>query len=908
MKRLLNSYPGVSVFCFQEIHRPDLFVKSEMQRTFSGQIFWNSGQAHTEGTVIFVRQTCDLVDVKCEQTLPGLLQTLSFKYGTNHFVLYNVYASHQGEGPGVCCVDFLDSIDLSKDDVIILGDFNTVGYEIDRKSGNLTTSDGEAKRFYDELWNRGLVDIWRDQNPGTVRYTFRRSNRGLSRLDRAYVSPEVVRFLGDANYGAAIHEDHDPLFLIIRKPGFVKWGKSFWKFSNFHIADRELRHYLLDLFLVWEGRKTSFPNVCVWWDALKAEIGRVCRLFAAQSAHARRRRVDELKEELDFLTSSQDDLGLDNSDEIEAVKSDLTVLSDIDSQGAFVRARLKGLEEQMGSKDWYKKVSEKNGVNKCITALRDDRDQIVEGKADVLSHTHAFYEKLYQTEGVSVEHQTYFLDTFNRVLSPEQSASMESFISEAEAFNALKELAPGKVPGRDGLTSEFWREYWDIFGSSMVEVLNSAWVLGLLPKTMASATISILYKKGDALSLENWRPVSLLCVDYKILSKCLANRLRPLMPVLCNRSQSCGVPGRSMTDNLLMLRMVEEYCGSHSTPFFLLGADLQKAFDRVGHSWLKSVLHKMGFGPIFSGYVETMYRNIGFQVQINGAFTKPGKISRGVRQGCALSMLLFCLCLEPFLEKIRLDPRISGVPVPSPDGSIQNLKALGYADDSVILGRDRPTWDAFWEIAGKYEGASEAKFHPRKIEVCLFGDWSGKDHSFLPPQFVKQEVKVLGAMFGRSPLSSNWKQKLQNILAQLENTGAKHLSLWDKVKYINVYVLPQISHLFACCPPGDAQVKKLWQMFQNFVIGGYSVSRATLSRDFGSGGLRVPDPRLRAIASFTPVLRRYVLAESLPDESKPIWYGLLAYYIGFSLRVVAPYGAQIRFTHVFARTMSNVAS
>ncbi len=379
------------------------------------------------------------------------------------------------------------------------------------------------------------------------------------------------------------------------------------------------------------------------------------------------------------------------------------------------------------------------------------------------------------------------------------------------------------------------------------------------------------------------------------------------MPVLTHRSQSCGVPGRSMTDNLITLRLVEEYCETHGTPYFMLGADLQKAFDRVGHSWMKAVLQKMGIGPIFCGFVNTMYRDITFQVQINGALIEPAKITRGVRQGCALSMLLFVLCLEPFLETIRKEPRISGVPVPSPDGSIQDLKALGYADDSVILGRDKSTWDIFWEIARKYEEASEAKFHPRKIEVCLFGDWSGRDQSFLPPQFVKPEVKVLGAMFGKRPLSGNWGPKLKCISEQLDKTGARHLR--DKVKYINVYVLPQISHLFQCYPPEDAQVKKLWQMFQMFVIGGYSVSRATLSRDFQHGGLRVPDPRIRALASFAQVIRRYVLADTLPDETeKPIWFGLLAYYIGFTLRAVAPTGARPRFTHAFLRTPSNVAS
>ncbi len=580
---------------------------------------------------------------------------------------------------------------------------------------------------------------------------------GISRLDRAYVSNGLQRFLGPAVYTAAVHEDHDPLTLVIRKPGFVKWRKSYWKFSNFHISDPELRTQLRELFLVWDKRKALFPNVCIWWDALKAEIGHVCRSFAVGKARERRLRVEEMKEELDFLISSQDDLNLDNSDEIEAVKSELKLIAAVDSQGAFVRARLKGLEEQSGSNtDWYKKVSQQNGVNKCISAILDEHDQVLEDKKEILSRARDFYRSLYTAGNISPESQRLLLDNIDRTLSPEESSNLEDFISEDEAIKALRQMAPNKTPGKDGLTSEFWTAYWDIFGFSLVEVLNSSWVRGLLPKSMASATLSLLYKKGDALSLENWRPVSLLNVDYKIFSKCLANRLRNVMPVLTHRSQSCGVPGRSMTDNLITLRLVEEYCETHGTPYFMLGADLQKAFDRVGHSWMKAILQKMGIGPIFIGFVNTMYRDITFQVQINGAFTEPAKITRGVRQGCALSMLLFVLCLEPFLETIRKEPRISGVPVPSPDGSIQDLKELGYADDSVILGRDRVTWDVFWEIARKYEEASEAKFHPRKIEVCLFGDWPGRDKSFLPPQFVKSEVKVLGAMFGKRPLSGNW--------------------------------------------------------------------------------------------------------------------------------------------------------
>ena len=110
-----------------------------------------------------------------------------------------------------------------------------------------------------------------------------------------------------------------------------------------------------------------------------------------------------------------------------------------------------------------------------------------------------------------------------------------------------------KTPGCDGLPAEFYQTFWSILGCDLVQVFNSCYDSGTLSNSQRLGIISQLYKKGDATDPDNWRPISLLCADYKILSKTLANRLLLVIGNVINPDQTCGVPGRFIGENVAVM-------------------------------------------------------------------------------------------------------------------------------------------------------------------------------------------------------------------------------------------------------------------------------------------------------------------------------------------------------------------
>ncbi len=119
----------------------------------------------------------------------------------------------------------------------------------------------------------------------------------------------------------------------------------------------------------------------------------------------------------------------------------------------------------------------------------------------------------------------------------------------------------GKSPGIDGLPVEFFKEFWSELGEDLLSVLNESLTEGFLPLSCRRAVITLLPKKGNLQEIKNWRPVSLLCSDMKILSKVLANRLKEVMEQVVNLDQTYCVPGRSILDNVHLIRDVLDVSG-----------------------------------------------------------------------------------------------------------------------------------------------------------------------------------------------------------------------------------------------------------------------------------------------------------------------------------------------------------
>ena len=208
----------------------------------------------------------------------------------------------------------------------------------------------------------------------------------------------------------------------------------------------------------------------------------------------------------------------------------------------------------------------------------------------------------------------------------------------------------------------------------------------------------MLFKKGDRLNPANWRPITLLNVDYKIFSRAFAARLLKVIHHVVGPDKTGGVPGRFIGENVALMRDLAHYCEVTNFSAAILSLDQEKAFDRVDWSFLFKTLSKMGFGDSSIKWIRLLYTNPRCSVMVNGPISSFFSPSREVREGCPLSPLLYALSMEVLACNVRASPVIQGITLPEVSTPLPVVSL--YADDvSVIVSSYRAMEQVFHRYA-----------------------------------------------------------------------------------------------------------------------------------------------------------------------------------------------------------------
>ena len=188
---------------------------------------------------------------------------------------------------------------------------------------------------------------------------------------------------------------------------------------------------------------------------------------------------------------------------------------------------------------------------------------------------------------------------------------------------------------------------------------------------------------SDLTELSNWRPLTLLNVDYKILAKAIGQRIESKLSSLIHSDQTGFIKGRFIGQNVRLLNDIMEYTEAKNLPGILLFIDFRKAFDTIEWNFLHKCIELYNFGPNIRKWISILYNNVESGVMNAGFMTTYFKVSRGVRQGCPLSPLLFVLAVEMLALKIRQDQLCRGIELPNG----QNAKISQFADDTTLNSR-----------------------------------------------------------------------------------------------------------------------------------------------------------------------------------------------------------------------------
>ena len=203
-----------------------------------------------------------------------------------------------------------------------------------------------------------------------------------------------------------------------------------------------------------------------------------------------------------------------------------------------------------------------------------------------------------------------------------EQTKCEGLISENEIKKVLINMKNGKSPGTDGYTAEFYKFFWNDIGKFVLDSLNDSFTNGELSITQKQGLITLILKGNKPRELiKNWRTITLLNVDYKLLSGVLALRMKEVLPSVILSEQKGFLKDRYIGENIRTVSDYFYYIKQKQLTGMLLLIDFEKAFDSLEWDYLESVLKVYNFGNDFRTWFSILYKNSSSCVINNGFFT-----------------------------------------------------------------------------------------------------------------------------------------------------------------------------------------------------------------------------------------------------------------------------------------------
>ena len=295
------------------------------------------------------------------------------------------------------------------------------------------------------------------------------------------------------------------------------------------------------------------------------------------------------------------------------------------ARGAIIRSKATWYDKGEKSNKYFLNLESHNKAKSSVRKVFSREGFLVVDPRKVLQEIENFYSKLYQKDELDPSENlinSFLKNSQIPKLSVDKVKACEGKITIYESFKSLNLFENNKSPGNDGLTAEFYKAFWNVVGDLMVSSLNYAYDHGELSNTQKQAIISVLEKRDkDKRDISNWRPISLINVDVKIGSKVIAKRLESVLPSIIHFNQCAYVKGRTIFDAVRTIDDILDYTEKSKINGRMIAIDFKKAFNSVSREFLFRTLSAFCFGPSFTQWIRTFYKNISNCV-LNNGFSK----------------------------------------------------------------------------------------------------------------------------------------------------------------------------------------------------------------------------------------------------------------------------------------------
>lgn len=380
---------------------------------------------------------------------------------------------------------------------------------------------------------------------------------------------------------------------------------------------------------------------------------------------------------------------------------------------------------------YFFNIHRQNSARAQIIQLQLPTGEVTRDQAKIMCAVGQYYADLYTAQTQSIEDAATRDELMHSVddnLTDAERSMLAAPPSEKEIEDVLFMLPHNKAPGVDGISAEALKKTWPFMKSFYVKMVAKFWAEGVLAETVTEGMIRLIPKTVNKASLKDWRPLTMLTTDYKIIARILAGRLQMLLQKVVSPQQTGFIKGRHMLDNVLALWMAQDAARTYKRQGMFVKLDFEKAYDRVEHNYLWDAMLKCGLGKGFITLVKGLTLGASTAVHVNGAKTYRFPVGRGVRQGCPLAPLLFVLATQPLMTEMKLSfqaGRLRGYQV----GDTVLLDYSLFADDmGVFIDNSHSSFQELRLVLAKYEVSSGARLNLSKSSILLLGmdrppDW-----------------------------------------------------------------------------------------------------------------------------------------------------------------------------------------
>ncbi|XP_021737182.1 uncharacterized protein LOC110703699 [Chenopodium quinoa] len=747
----------------------------------------------------------------------------------------------------------LDSIS----NVVIIGDFNQVEFFSDKLGGNFSIP-GQLD-FINWRMGLNLVDV-----PFFgPKYTWTNNRIDcdpiFERLDRAYGSTSWF-----ANFPET-HLIHQPILfsdhaaIILSDTTDLDCHKRPYRIELWCLSALEVHNIIASVFSLF------FPGSPMFSLSRKLSVSRD-RLLAWCISHKKawginwKQLVFEVSQASDSLCSRVDRC-LFVSTKNEKVAQ---------AQAAYMfwlqRAKIKwDAQGDSHSRLLFSSVQSRKRKNK-ILGLRDSTGTWHREPVQIASIISDFYQDLYTTSDTA---SSYDAEWWESLRLPTLSLDQRNFLmkpfSSEDIRSAIFSIEDSKSPGPDGFPSAFFKNMWDLVGSSVVSAVQHFFAHGYLLKDWNRTFLALLPKVDSPEVVSQFLPIGLCNVIYKCIAKCLTSLLRQVLPSLVADFQNAFVPGRLLLDNALIAHEALTYVNTWKAKkkfFASIKLDMNKAYDRVNWVFLFRLLQAYGFSPYWIQIIRQCVSTVSFQVLVNGNPLKAFQPQCGLRQGDPLSSYLFVLCMEVLSAMLRRGERSSlfkGIKISRGAPSISHLF---FADDSLLFLEVNPDACAnLMTLLSEFCSLSGHVISLQKSAVKFSPNTPTDYRDFLARSLKLQVMPSLGSYLGLPKELSLSKVAdfgflIDKVVQCLSCLASLRLSSAAKLVIINSILVASFNHILSVfkvpssiCATIDNLLARFWWKSDPHSRGLVLRSKTLLHLPKGMGGLGI-----RRLDSFNSAL------------------------------------------------------